>query len=117
MGNASRDIAAPEPLLVVILGPTASGKTALSLALAERLNGEIVNCDSVAMVREFNIGTAKPTASERERVPHHLLDVVDPTQYITAGEYARQARQVLREIDSRRHMPIVVGGTGLYLRA
>ena len=117
MGNASRDVSTPEPLLVVILGPTASGKTALSLALAERLNGEIVNCDSVAMVREFNIGTAKPTASERERVPHHLFDVVDPMQYITAGEYARQARQVLREIDSRRHMPIVVGGTGLYLRA
>jgi tRNA dimethylallyltransferase len=104
-------------MLVVILGPTASGKTALSLTLAQSFDGEIVNCDSVAMVREFNIGTAKPTSSERELVPHHLFDVVDPLQYITAGEYARRARQVLTEIDSRHHLPIVVGGTGLYLRA
>ena len=106
-----------EPLLVVILGPTASGKTALSLALAERLNGEIVNCDSVAMYREFELGTAKPSAVERARAPHHLLDFVDPDGYITAGEYARQARATLREIDSRSRRPIVVGGTGLYLRA
>jgi tRNA dimethylallyltransferase len=109
--------AQPEPLLVVVLGPTASGKTALSLALAERFNGEIVNCDSVAMYREFDIGTAKPTASERARVPHHLLDCVPPTGHVTAGEYARQARQVLEEIKERGHLPIVVGGTGLYLRA
>lgn len=107
----------PEPLLVVILGPTASGKTALSLALAQKFDGEIVNCDSVAMVREFDIGTAKPSPAERDRMPHHLFDVVDPTQYITAGEYARQARQVLKEIDLRHHLPIVAGGTGLYLRA
>ena len=106
-----------EPLLVVVLGPTASGKTALSLALAERFHGEIVNCDSVAMYREFEIGTAKPTAAERARVPHHLFDFVDPTRYITAGEYARRARHVLAEISSRRCLPIVVGGTGLYLRA
>jgi tRNA dimethylallyltransferase len=109
--------AQPEPLLVVVLGPTASGKTALSLALAERFNGEIVNCDSVAMYREFDIGTAKPTASERARAPHHLLDYVAPADHITAGEYARQARQVLEEIKARGHWPIVVGGTGLYLRA
>jgi tRNA dimethylallyltransferase len=107
----------PEPLLVVVLGPTASGKTALSLALAERFNGEIVNCDSVAMYREFDIGTAKPTASERAGVPHHLLDCILPTGHITAGEYARQARQVLEEIKARGHLPIIVGGTGLYLRA
>ena len=117
MGSSPREVATPEPLLLVILGPTASGKTALSLALAQRFCGEIVNCDSVAMVREFNIGTAKPTASERERVPHHLFDVVDPTQHMTAGEYARQARHVLAEINSRQHLPIVVGGTGLYVRA
>jgi tRNA dimethylallyltransferase len=104
-------------LLVVILGPTASGKTALSLALAEKFSGEIVNCDSVAMYREFDIGTAKPSAAERARAPHHLFDFVDPTQFMTAGEYARQARQVLAEINSRQHLPIVVGGTGLYLRA
>jgi tRNA dimethylallyltransferase len=102
---------------VVVLGPTASGKTALSLSLAERFNGEIVNCDSVAMYREFDIGTAKPTASERARAPHHLLDCVAPTSPVSAGEYARQARQVLQEIKSRAHLPIVVGGTGLYLRA
>jgi tRNA dimethylallyltransferase len=108
---------APEPLLVAILGPTASGKTALSLALAQRSHGEIVNCDSVAMVREFEIGTAKPSREERARAPHHFFDMVAPTGYITAGEYARQARQVLHEIKARGHVPIVVGGTGLYLRA
>ena len=107
----------PEPLLVVVLGPTASGKTALSLALAERFHGEIVNCDSVAMYREFDLGTAKPTPAERARAPHHLLDCVAPTSHITAGEYARQARQVLEEVKTRKNLPIVVGGTGLYLRA
>jgi tRNA dimethylallyltransferase len=106
-----------EPLMVVVLGPTASGKTALSLALAERFEGEIVNCDSVAMYREFDIGTAKPTPSDRARAPHHLLDCVEATRHVTAGEYARQARQVLDEIKRRGHLPIVVGGTGLYLRA
>jgi tRNA dimethylallyltransferase len=107
----------PHPLLVVILGPTASGKTALSLSLAEKFDGEIVNCDSVGMYREFDVGTAKPSAEERSRAPHHLFDCVEPTQYMTAGEYARQARQVLAEISQRHHVPIVVGGTGLYLRA
>jgi tRNA dimethylallyltransferase len=107
----------PEPPLVAVLGPTASGKTALSLALAERFNGEIVNCDSVAMYREFDLGTAKPTASERARAPHHLLDCVAPTSPVTAGEYARQARQALDEIKARSRLPILVGGTGLYLRA
>ena len=101
----------------MVLGPTGSGKTALSLALAERFHGEIVNCDSVAMYREFEIGTAKPTAAERARVPHHMLDVVDPCGFITAGEYARQAREVLQQIKARGALPIVVGGTGLYLRA
>lgn len=106
-----------DPLLVVVLGPTGSGKTALSLALAERFNGEIANCDSVAMYREFEIGTAKPTREEQTRAPHHLFDCMEPTAYVTAGEYARMARQVLGEIRSRGNLPIVVGGTGLYLRA
>lgn len=106
-----------DPLLVVILGPTASGKTALSIVLAEKFRGEIVNCDSVAMYREFEIGTAKPAAAERARAPHHLFDVIDPAEEMTAGEYARRARQVLGEIKSRNHLPIIVGGTGLYLRA
>jgi tRNA dimethylallyltransferase len=114
---APRESTPLEPLVVVILGPTASGKTALSLALAQKFNGEIVNCDSVAMVREFDVGTAKPSGTERAHAPHHLFDAVDPTQTMTAGEYARQARKVLHEINQRRHLPIVVGGTGLYLRA
>jgi tRNA dimethylallyltransferase len=116
-----------EPLVVVVLGPTASGKTALSLAIARRFSGEIVNCDSVAMYREFEIGTAKPSAAQRAEVPHHLLDCVDPLADVSAGEYARQARLALREIvlreivlresGQRRRLPIVSGGTGLYLRA
>ena len=106
-----------DPLLVAILGPTGSGKTALSIALAEHFRGEIVNCDSVATYRDFVIGTAKPTTEEQARVPHHLFDTVDPTAYTTAGEYARQARAALKEIVSRGALPIVVGGTGLYLRA
>ena len=106
-----------EPLLVVVLGPTASGKTALALAVARRFHGEIVNCDSVAMYRDFEIGTAKPSAAERAEVPHHLLDLVEPTANVTAGEYARQARPVLAEISRRGRLPIISGGTGLYLRA
>ncbi len=113
----SRSLVSTESRLVVVLGPTGSGKTALSLALAELFRGEIVNCDSVAMYREFEIGTAKPTLAERARAPHHLFDFVDPAGYITAGEYARQAREVLRQIKVRQALPIVVGGTGLYLRA
>lgn len=106
-----------DPLLVVILGPTGSGKTALSLAIAEKFRGEIVNCDSVAMYREFRIGTAKPTREEQARAPHHLFDVVDPTSYTTAGEYSHRARQKIGEVSERGALPIVVGGTGLYLRA
>jgi len=105
------------PLVVAVLGPTGSGKTALSLAFAERFHGEIVNCDSVATYREFEVGTAKPSPEERARVPHHLFDIIEPPGYCTAGEYARQARRVLEEIRSRGNLPIVVGGTGLYLRA
>jgi len=100
-----------------VLGPTASGKTTLALAIARRFGGEIVNCDSIAMYREFEIGTAKPTAAERAEIPHHLLDYVDPLDDVTAGEYARQARQILREIADHSHLGIVSGGTGLYLRA
>jgi len=107
----------PAPLLVIILGPTASGKTALSLAIAEKFRGEIVNCDSVALYRGFEIGTAKPSPTERARVPHHLFDVADAIASVTAGEYARQARSVIGEITARGRLPIVVGGTGLYLRA
>jgi tRNA dimethylallyltransferase len=106
-----------DPLLLVILGPTASGKSSLALHLAERFSGEIVSCDSVAVYRYFEIGTAKPLREERERIPHHLIDVAEPGDAFTAGEYARQAREALNEIRDRRDLPIVVGGTGLYLRA
>lgn len=105
------------PLLVVILGPTASGKTALSLQVAERMQGEIVSCDSVAVYRELEIGTAKPSKEERRRVPHHLIDIASPEELVTAGGYSRPARQALSEINARGHLPIVVGGSGLYLRA
>lgn len=106
-----------EPLLVVLLGPTASGKTALSLWLAQRLQGEIVSCDSVAVYRGFEIGTAKPSREQRRLAPHHLIDVIPPDGLITAGDYSRMARQALADIQERGHLPIVVGGTGLYLRA
>ena len=105
------------PILIAVLGPTASGKTALSLALAERFAGEIINCDSIALYREFEIGSAKPTAEERAPVPHHLLDVLEPNEVSTAGDYARRARGVIKEIAARGKTPVVVGGTGLYLRA
>jgi tRNA dimethylallyltransferase len=108
---------ARDPLLVVILGPTASGKTHLSLELATCFHGEIINCDSVALYREFSIGTAKPTPQQRAIAPHHLFDVIEPTVYTTAGEYSRMGREVLQEIRGRKALPIVVGGTGLYLRA
>jgi tRNA dimethylallyltransferase len=108
---------AQEPLAVLLLGPTGSGKTALSLELGERFAGEIVSCDSVAVYRGMDLGTAKPTPEDRARLPHHLIDVANLDQPFTAGEYSRQARTALREIASRSRLPIVTGGTGLYLRA
>ena len=106
-----------EPLLVALLGPTGSGKTALSLALARRFHGEIVSCDSVAVYRDMEIGTAKPSAEERRQVPHHLVDILAPDHFCTAGDYSRLARQSIAAIAARGHLPIVTGGTGLYLRA
>jgi len=106
-----------EPLLTVVLGPTAAGKSALALDLAQRFAGEIVSCDSVAVYGGFEIGTAKPTRAEQTLVPHHLLDVAEPDEPFTAGEYARQARAAINAIVQRGGLPIVVGGTGLYLRA
>jgi tRNA dimethylallyltransferase len=111
------DLTNEKPLAVLLLGPTGSGKTALSLSLGERFSGEIVSCDSVAVYRGMELGTAKPTAAERERLPHHLIDVANPDHPFTAGDYSRQARAALNEIASRGHLPIVTGGTGLYLRA
>ncbi|MGB6193903.1 MAG: tRNA (adenosine(37)-N6)-dimethylallyltransferase MiaA, partial [Terracidiphilus sp.] len=106
-----------EPLVVILLGPTGSGKTALSLALAERFGGEIVSCDSVAVYRGMDVGSAKPSPAERARALHHLIDVADPDEAFTAGEYSRRARVALKEIAARSRLPIVTGGTGLYLRA
>src|SRR6201988_4612084 len=100
------------PLAVLVLGPTGSGKTTLSLSLAERFNGEIVSCDSVAVYRGMDLGTAKPTPEERAHIPHHLIDVLDPDKPFTAGDYSRRARAALKEISSRGRLPIVTGGTG-----
>jgi tRNA dimethylallyltransferase len=105
------------PLLVVLLGPTASGKTALSLALAQQFHGEIVSCDSVAVYRDLEIGTAKPTAAERASVPHHCIDIVSPDREYSAGDYQRDGRAAIADISARGLLPIVTGGTGLYLRA
>jgi tRNA dimethylallyltransferase len=103
--------------LIVIAGPTGSGKTALALDLAKRFEGEIVNCDSLQLYRGFNIGTAKTAPENRQGIPHHLFDVLSPESGYSAGEYARAARGVLAQIPSRKRLPLLVGGTGFYLRA
>jgi len=110
-------VKSPDHPLIVLVGPTASGKTSLALYLAQQFNGEIVSCDSVAVYREMEIGTAKPSHEERALVPHHMIDVAWPDESCTAGDYSRQAREALTGIIERRHIPIVAGGTGLYLRA
>jgi tRNA dimethylallyltransferase len=106
----------PRPI-VAILGPTATGKSALALALARRLDGEVVSCDSTAVYRRFDIGTDKLPAEARGLVPHHLIDLVEPTELYTAARYAREASAAIRAIQSRGRVPIVVGGTGFYYRA
>lgn len=103
--------------LIVIVGPTASGKSELALGLAQECAGEIISCDSLQVYRRLDIGSAKPTARERIAVPHHLIDIVNVDQSFSAAEYGRHASHALRSVASRRHMPLVVGGTGLYLRA
>jgi tRNA dimethylallyltransferase len=103
--------------VVAVLGPTATGKSALALAIAERCNGEIINCDSTAVTRGFDIGTDKVPLAERRGVPHHLIDIVDPTDDYTAAQYARDAAAVIRDVHSRGRFPIVAGGTGFYFRA
>jgi tRNA dimethylallyltransferase len=110
-------VTAADKPLIVLAGPTASGKTSLALRLAEEFNGEIVSCDSVAVYREMEIGTAKPTREERALIQHHMIDIVWPNEACTAGDYSRQAREALTGIADRRHLPIIAGGTGLYLRA
>jgi tRNA dimethylallyltransferase len=102
--------------LPVILGPTGSGKSALSLSIARDIGGEIVNFDSLQVYRGLDVGTAKTPAAERQGVPHHLIDIVEPTGLFTAGDYARAAEATVREISLRGHTAILVGGTGFYLR-
>jgi tRNA dimethylallyltransferase len=103
--------------VVAILGPTATGKSALALTIASRLGGEIVNCDSTAVYRGFDIGTDKVPWSEQRGIPHHLIDIVEPTAEYTAAQFARDAARTIREIHARGHLPLVVGGTGFYYRA
>jgi tRNA dimethylallyltransferase len=100
-----------------VLGPTASGKTALGLALAERHRGEIVSCDSTAVYRGFDIGTDKTPPGDRRGVPHHLIDVAEPVEVYTAARYAHEAADAVRDIHRRGRLPVLVGGTGLYYRA
>jgi tRNA dimethylallyltransferase len=107
----------PDTPLIVVVGATASGKSSLAIHLAEAFGGEVVSCDSVAVYREMEIGTAKPSFEDRTRIPHHMIDVVYPDEACTAGDYSRLAREALAGIRERGHLPIVAGGTGLYLRA
>ena len=103
--------------LVAILGPTGAGKSELALVAAERFNGEVVNFDSIQVYRHFQIGAAKLTEAERRGVPHHLIDILEPDEVFTAGEFARRATQVIGEIRDRGRLPILAGGTGFYFRA
>jgi tRNA dimethylallyltransferase len=100
-----------------VAGPTGSGKSDLALAIAQQFEGEVVNCDSLQVYRHFDIGTAKLPLADRQGVPHHLIDILNPEQLFTAGEYARVARESIRAISRRGRLPIVAGGTGFYLRA
>ena len=105
------------PLVVAILGPTATGKSALGMMLARRFDGEVVSCDSTAVYRGFDIGTDKVSDADRRGIPHHLIDVADPTEIYTAAHFARDAARLIREIHARGRLPILVGGTGFYYRA
>jgi len=105
------------PPLIAILGPTATGKSALGIAIAERFNGEIINCDSTAVYRGFDIGTDKVPFAERRGIPHHLIDIADPTDEYTAAQFARDAAAVIADLHGKGKLPILVGGTGFYYRA
>ncbi len=106
-----------QPLLLAVLGPTASGKSALGIELAKKFGGEIVNFDSVQVYRGFDIGSAKTPEAERGGIPHHLIDVLDPAEQSSAGDFARMARPILADIAGRGKTPVLVGGTGFYFKA
>jgi len=106
-----------KPAAVAILGPTATGKSALALAVAERYDGEIINCDSTAVYRGFDIGTDKIAPADRRGIPHHLIDIVDPTGDYTAAQFARDAAAAISDIHARGRLPVLAGGTGFYYRA
>jgi tRNA dimethylallyltransferase len=108
---------AGRPLLLAILGPTATGKSALGIRIAQAYGGEIINCDSTAVYRRFDIGTDKVPVEEQAGIPHHLIDVVEPTAVYSAAQYARDAAQRVRDISARGRLPVLVGGTGFYFRA
>jgi len=113
----NKQISLSEKPLVVITGPTATGKSKIGIMVASRINGEIVSADSMLLYRHMNIGTAKPTIEERQGIPHHMIDVAEPDQEYSAALYQTEARQVIDGILERKHLPILVGGTGLYIRA
>src|SRR5579863_4226788 len=113
--GSSSPASGPLAPLVVILGPTASGKSALAVTLAERFGGEVLACDSTQVYRGFDIGTGKPAPEERRGIPHHLIDLVDPSVVFTAGEYRRHALAALADTRARGRLPILTAGTGLYL--
>ena len=103
--------------LVAVVGPTGSGKSDLAIRIAQQFAGEVINCDSLQVYRHFDIGTAKLPLDARHGIPHYLIDILDPDEVFTAGEFSRRARAVIREISTRNHLPVVAGGTGFYLRA
>src|SRR6185436_14219639 len=103
--------------LILIVGPTAVGKTELALQLAGRMNGEIVSADSRLFYRGMDIGTAKPTLEERARVPHHLIDIANPDEILSLAVFQQKAREAIAEIHTRKKLPFLVGGTGQYIRA
>ena len=106
-----------KPKVIVICGPTASGKTSLSIELAKKINGEIISCDSMQIYKDMTIGTAKPTVEEMDGIPHHLIDFVLPSERYSVADFKKAATQKIEEILSRNKIPIIVGGTGLYVDA
>ena len=104
-----------KPIVIVICGPTASGKTALSIELAKKIQGEIISCDSMQIYKDMNIGTAKPTKEEMQGIPHHMLDFIEPTQRYSVADYKKDVKKAIKKVTEKGKTPIIVGGTGLYI--